>query len=143
MHVYYGFILQLFILSSNVIASLIELPALDLPGGGVTAGLATADKQVRVLLRDLSGKACWDASILYCTPEMCPCKIERDLKPSKSGPTSYAQLESMMIENFSHNLPQRAMRHRPPNVLPDFNNAAPDLDQLDDVFFRVLLFFRV
>lgn len=61
--------LQLFILTKNVIASLVELPALDLPGGGVTAGLSTADKQVRVILRDLSGKSCWDASILYKTPD--------------------------------------------------------------------------
>lgn len=124
----------MFILSSNVVASLVELPALDLPGGGVTAGLATADKQVRVLLRDLSGKACWDASILYCTPEMCPCRVEREVKMSgKVGPSSFVQPESMMVESFSPSLPQRAMRRRPPNVLPDVGNAAPDLDQLDDV----------
>lgn len=60
---------QLFVLARRVIASLVELPALRLPGGGATAGLATADRQVRVLLRDLSGKACWDASVLYRTPE--------------------------------------------------------------------------
>lgn len=130
----------MFILSSNVIASLIELPALDLPGGGVTAGLATADKQVRVLLRDLSGKACWDASILYCTPEMCPCRVEREVKMSKMRPSSFVQPESMMVENFSHSLPQGAMRRRPPNVLPDVSNAAPDLDQLDDVSF-IRIFF--
>lgn len=104
-----------------------------MPGGGVTAGLATADKQVRVLLRDLSGKACWDASILYCTPEMCPCRVEKEVKVSKSGPSSFIQPESMMVEGFSHSLPQRAMRHRPPNVLPEVSNAAQDLDQLDDV----------
>lgn len=27
------------------------------------------------------------------------------------------------------------MRHRPPNILPEVSNAAPDLDQLDDVSF--------
>lgn len=131
-------------MSSNVIASLVELPALDLPGGGVTAGLATADKQVRVLLRDLSGKACWDASILYCTPEMCPCRLERDVKMCKSELSSnFAQPESMMVENFSHSLPQRAMRHRPPNVLPDVGNSAPDLDQLDDVYTKSTNFFTI
>lgn len=61
--------LQLFVLSSDVLMSLVELPALAVPGGGVTAGLVTAPSQVRVILRDLAGKACWDASILYCTPE--------------------------------------------------------------------------
>lgn len=49
--------------------SLVELPALEVPGGGVTAGLITAPSQVRIILRDLAGKASWDASILYCTPE--------------------------------------------------------------------------
>lgn len=130
------YLFQLFILSSDVVASLVELPALDLPGGGVTAGLTTADRQVRVLLRDLSGKACWDASILYCSPEMCPCRIEREEKRIETRESnSFVQPESMMIEGFSPVLPQRAMRHRPPNVLPDVGNAAPDLDQLDDVSF--------
>lgn len=45
---------------------------------------------------------------------------------------SYFQPESLMVGTLQ-NLPQRAMRHRPPNVLPDVSNSAPDLDQLDDV----------
>ncbi|KAK4884388.1 hypothetical protein RN001_000659 [Aquatica leii] len=135
--------IQLFVLTPNVISSLIELPALELPGGGVTAGLTTADKQVRVLLRDLSGKACWDASILYCSPdidngvdeETSNCEsLNTNSSTSKWGPMSYIQPESLIIgNNMQPNFPQRAMRHRPPNVLPDTSNAAPDLDQLDDL----------
>lgn len=56
-------------LGKNQLMSLVELPVLEVPGGGVTAGLVTANSQVRVILRDLAGKASWDASILYCTPE--------------------------------------------------------------------------
>lgn len=56
-------------MSSNLLMSLVELPTLEVPGGGVTAGLVTAPSQVRLILRDLAGKASWDASILYCTPE--------------------------------------------------------------------------
>lgn len=132
----------MFVLTPSVIASLVELPALDLPGGGVTAGLSTADKQVRVLLRDLSGKASWDASILYRTPDVHPSDStigeEEDesgysSNASKWGPMSYIQPESLMMANIQPHLPQRAMRHRSPNVLPDANNSAPDLDQLDDV----------
>ncbi|XP_045468586.1 ral GTPase-activating protein subunit alpha-1 isoform X2 [Harmonia axyridis] len=124
--------IQLFMFNPNVIASFIELPTLDLPGGGVTAGLSTADTQVRVLLRDLSGKASWDASILYKKPD-------QETEPSEPKVASYrshiepTQLESLMIDNFQHGLPQRAMRHRPPSVLPDISNSAPDLDQLDDL----------
>lgn len=123
--------IQLFILTRNVISSLIELPALDLPGGGVTAGLATANRQVRVLLRDLSGKSCWDASILYRKPCISD-DTEHNIKTQQQQQicSNFVQPESIMLTN---NLPQRAMRHRPPNVLPEVGNAAPDLDQLDDV----------
>lgn len=129
--------IQLFMLTPNVIASLIELPSLELPGGGVTAGLSTADKQVRVLLRDLSGKASWDASILYRTPQVDVEEryIENDLPHfSVDGSMSFTQPESILPRSPS-NLPQRAMRHRAPNVLPDAANAAQDLDQLDDVSY--------
>ncbi|XP_058057907.1 probable Rho GTPase-activating protein CG5521 [Anopheles bellator] len=60
--------MQLLMLSPELVASFIELPSLRLPGGGATAGLLTANRQVRLLLRDLNGKACWDASILYKEP---------------------------------------------------------------------------
>lgn len=135
--------IQLFVLTSSVIASLIELPALDLPGGGVTAGLFTADKQVRVLLRDLSGKSSWDASILYRTPDLQTVENSENEEESgyssssisKWGPMSYIQPESLMIGQVQTHFPQRAIRHRLPSVLPDVTNAAPDLDQLDDVSF--------
>lgn len=133
--------IQLFMLTPNVIASLIELPSLELPGGGVTAGLSTADKQVRVLLRDLSGKASWDASILYRTPQVDPNiseerYIENDPPHSSvDGSMSFTQPESILPRSPS-NLPQRAMRHRAPNVLPVAANAAQDLDQLDDVSYH-------
>jgi len=44
---------------------------LDLPGGGVTAGLTTAKTVCRVVLRDLTGKYCWESSVLY-GPPWCP-----------------------------------------------------------------------
>ena len=140
---------QLFVLNPNVITSLIELPSLNLPGGGVTAGLSTSDKQVRVLLRDLSGKTSWDASILYRTPNLQPNDfinktdaIDDSVDISnKWGPMSMIQPESFIIGNHSH-LPQRAMRHRNPNTLPDITNAAPDLDQLDDVMHARFCIFR-
>ncbi|XP_050506318.1 ral GTPase-activating protein subunit alpha-1 isoform X2 [Diabrotica virgifera virgifera] len=126
--------IQLFILSKNIIASLVELPALELPEGGITAGLSTADKQVRVILRDLSGKSSWDASILYKNPEHIKQRIDLDFQKSQTDNVdSGIQMESLMVSSPLHNLPQRAIRHRPPSVLPDVSNAAPDLDQLDDL----------
>ncbi len=40
----------------------------DAPGGGVTAGLSTARTVCRVVIRDLSGKNCWESSVLYSPP---------------------------------------------------------------------------
>lgn len=129
--------------NSNTLASLIELPALDVPGGGVTAGLVTAEKQVRVLLRDLSGKASWDASILYHPPDHkshwnTP-SIHKSVETppyfaiNKNEPTQSVG-DSLLITNATHGIqPHFGLRHRSPDVLPDVNNAAPDLDQLDDV----------
>lgn len=58
---------------------------------------------------------------------------------TESSPNS--ELESLVNTTFlvPQILPQRAMRHRPPNVLPEVTNAAPDLDQLDDVSFSLTL----
>lgn len=87
-------------------------------------------------MRDLSGKACWDASILYKTPEILDkdkSEVVVDSQYEKTSTDHYVQPESFIMNTPIHTLPQRAMRHRPPNVLPDTSNAAPDLDQLDDV----------
>ncbi|XP_052902711.1 probable Rho GTPase-activating protein CG5521 [Anopheles moucheti] len=85
--------LQLLMLSPELVASFIELPALKLPGGGATAGLLTANRQVRLLLRDLNGKACWDASILYQEPSLTvpsstPVDYERNATFQSSAPVS-------------------------------------------------------
>jgi len=92
--------MQLFMLNSGLVASFIELPTLKLPGGGITAGLVTAEKQVRVLMRDLNGKACWDASILYSEPR----KAEEP--PAKTTPKIHhtQPLDSMVSSMVAHEL---------------------------------------
>ncbi|XP_033162540.1 probable Rho GTPase-activating protein CG5521 isoform X1 [Drosophila mauritiana] len=122
--------MQLFMLNSGLVASFIELPTLKLPGGGITAGLVTADKQVRVLMRDLNGKACWDASILYSEPR----KAEEPLKTTPKIQHSQP-LDSMASSMVTHELqaPRHTLRHRPAGVLPLAKDMAPDLDQLDDM----------
>ncbi|KAH8306109.1 hypothetical protein KR018_001697 [Drosophila ironensis] len=123
--------MQLFMLNSGLVASFIELPTLKLPGGGITAGLVTAEKQVRVLMRDLNGKACWDASILYSEPR----KTEEP--PARTMPKIHHQqpLDSMVSSIVAHELqaPRHTLRHRPAGVLPLAKDMAPDLDQLDDM----------
>lgn len=95
--------MQMFLLNPGLVASFIELPALKLPGGGITAGLITAERQVRVLLRDLNGKSCWDVSILYREPKL---SLD-DTSSSSSGKVYFTESSSSNYErqyNFSDKL---------------------------------------
>ncbi|KAJ9597262.1 hypothetical protein L9F63_011866, partial [Diploptera punctata] len=126
---------QLFVLSNNLLVSLVELPALEVPGGGVTAGMRTAPSQVRVILRDLSGKASWDASILYCSPEDSSCSSFESARISAFFLRSFLWL--LMVGFVGGELhscpPQHTMRHRAADVLPTCDNGAEDMDNLDDL----------
>ncbi|XP_014469000.1 PREDICTED: probable Rho GTPase-activating protein CG5521 isoform X4 [Dinoponera quadriceps] len=124
--------IQLLMLSNSIIMSLVELAALDAPGGGVTAGLTTAPSLVRVLLRDLAGKASWDSSILYSQPF-----VDDDLPLPFAKPIDWsAKLHTDDLNSVitPHNCtPRHTIRHREPHILPTFANAASDMDNLDDL----------
>ncbi|XP_049857449.1 probable Rho GTPase-activating protein CG5521 isoform X1 [Schistocerca gregaria] len=127
--------IQLFVLSSRLLVSLVELPTLDVPGGGVTAGLRTALSQVRVILRDLAGKASWDASILYCSPDY---ERTADFSIVEEGTESSAQWGNSVHPEMLSSLvisspPQHTLRHRPPHQLPTWEDGADDMDNLDDL----------
>ncbi|XP_075222670.1 putative Rho GTPase-activating protein CG5521 [Lycorma delicatula] len=122
--------IQLFVTTSGLLMSMVELPTLEVPGGGVTAGLVTAPSQVRVILRDLAGKACWDASILYCTPEQHHYSERGDIM----NRVAHSKFEENMLNScIVTGLPQHTLRHRPSHELPTFENSAEDLDNLDDL----------
>ncbi|XP_060826149.1 ral GTPase-activating protein subunit alpha-1 isoform X5 [Bombus pascuorum] len=124
--------IQLLMLSNSVIMSLVELAALDVPGGGVTAGLTTAPSLVRVLLRDLAGKASWDSSILYSQPF-----VEDDVPIAFTKHVEWKakvhgdDLSSVITSQTC--TPRHTIRHREPHILPTFANAASDMDNLDDL----------
>ncbi|XP_020286965.1 probable Rho GTPase-activating protein CG5521 isoform X8 [Pseudomyrmex gracilis] len=124
--------IQLLMLSNSIIMSLVELAALDAPGGGVTAGLTTAPSLVRVLLRDLAGKASWDSSILYSQPFM-----DDDLPLPFAKPVDWSvkfHTDDLNSVITPHNCtPRHTIRHREPHILPTFANAASDMDNLDDL----------
>lgn len=153
--------MQMFLLNPGIVASFIELPSLKLPGGGVTAGLVTATRQVRVLLRDINGKSCWDVSILYKEPtiqfneEKSKSTERQHFFNEKSSLTFHsktfqsgrgfsigaASLDPMTSTvGMPVNPLRHTMRHRPPTQLPVAKDVAPDLDQLDDVSGKV--YFR-
>ncbi|XP_054828935.1 ral GTPase-activating protein subunit alpha-1 isoform X2 [Eublepharis macularius] len=72
--------LQFFVLNNTTLVSCIQIRAEeDMPGGGLSAGLVSANSNVRIIVRDLSGKYSWDSAILYGPPPLC----------SLSEPTSF------------------------------------------------------
>uniref|UniRef100_A0A8C0QS78 Ral GTPase activating protein catalytic subunit alpha 1 n=1 Tax=Chelonoidis abingdonii TaxID=106734 RepID=A0A8C0QS78_CHEAB len=64
--------LQFFVLNNTSLVSCIQIQAEEnMPGGGLSAGLASANSNVRIIVRDLSGKYAWDSAILYGPSSLC------------------------------------------------------------------------
>ncbi|KAG5670487.1 hypothetical protein PVAND_000749 [Polypedilum vanderplanki] len=139
--------LQLLMLSSELISSFIELPALKLPSAD---GLITANRQVRLILRDLNGKSCWDASIIFCEPRIhteietssdeidfdCSSRQRSFMKSNFPMKSQIGISLDPMISTVGMNMmqtPRHTLRHRPAHQLPMAKDIAPDLDQLDDL----------
>ncbi|XP_077967931.1 ral GTPase-activating protein subunit alpha-1-like isoform X5 [Styela clava] len=80
---------QFLIYNDSCLLSMVEINAQkDVPGGGPTAGLSTAPTNVRLIIRDTSGKFCWDSSILYGLPD-----LENHTKPVSHVPLSTLDVE--------------------------------------------------
>ncbi|GIY27859.1 hypothetical protein CEXT_291451 [Caerostris extrusa] len=126
---------QFFVLNSNSIVSFVEIPALDMPGGGATAGLTTSKSQVRIIIRDLGGKFSWDCSILYGPPDLY--FSSPDMDPFSAPPSldisQTLQPTSSLNKDGSILLSSQGLRHRPKDMLPTVENSADDLDNLDDL----------
>ncbi|XP_072030810.1 ral GTPase-activating protein subunit alpha-1-like [Amphiura filiformis] len=55
--------MQFFIFNDNAIVSIVQIPSK--PGDDLSGGLTTANSHVRTVVRSISGKFAWDASLLY------------------------------------------------------------------------------
>ncbi|BES90903.1 Rap/ran-GAP [Nesidiocoris tenuis] len=122
--------IQVLVSSLLQVLSLVEIPALDIPGTGVESNeLVSAPSQVRIISRDLAGKSCWDASVLHGSRKQC---YEREpvLPMVELEATAMNSLMSSLCVSA---LPQHTLRHRAPNVLPTYSNSADDMDNLDDL----------
>ena len=113
--------IQMFVLNNTTLLSLVEIPGLE--EDIEMSGFTTAPSQVRIILRDISGKFVWDTSVLY-TPSSIQ---ERTSAPSWSGVTSPTPAATVLSP------PRHTKRHRPPSELPTAEATASDLDQLDDL----------
>ncbi|XP_041353753.1 ral GTPase-activating protein subunit alpha-1-like isoform X2 [Gigantopelta aegis] len=122
--------IQFFVMNHRSLISFIELPAMDAPGGGVTAGLSTARTVCRVVIRDLCGKFCWESSVLYSPPWY---KKGSSLCNAKTllGMRSEVELEPLVItEESDTSLPAPA-QSRPASELPLYETITENDDNLD------------
>ncbi|KAL8608299.1 hypothetical protein ACOMHN_042166 [Nucella lapillus] len=124
--------LQLFILNHRCLISFVELPAVDAPGGGVTAGLTTARTVCRIIVRDLSGKFCWENSVLY-SPPWCTKESSRQNAQALLGMATGHELEPLVIQEDS-DIPHPApSTRRKASELPVFETTTEHDDNLNDV----------
>ncbi|XP_043246445.1 ral GTPase-activating protein subunit alpha-1-like [Amphibalanus amphitrite] len=135
--IFYAPNVQFFVLNNRSLLSLVELPSLDVPGGGVTAGLCTAHSQVRVILRDLAGKFCWDASVLYGTDgqleSLCAEWAPRPVARRSAPPMVHGKSEESLLGAAMVAPPRFTVRHRGRGTLPSWQDTEGDMDNLDDL----------
>ncbi|XP_023240859.1 ral GTPase-activating protein subunit alpha-1-like isoform X3 [Centruroides sculpturatus] len=134
--------IQFFVLNSSII-SFVEIPCVEVPGGGPTSDLITGRSQVRIIVRDLSGKFSWDCSVLYGPPDCQAASVLPDqsvsisvnnfLNPRAGLPYHSLSSSSLSLTGMSASPSCDTLRHRSPHELPTVENSADDLDNLDDL----------
>ncbi|XP_064005035.1 ral GTPase-activating protein subunit alpha-1 isoform X3 [Pogoniulus pusillus] len=111
--------LQFFVLNNSSLVSCIQIQAEDdMPGGGLSAGLASANSNVRIIVRDLSGKYSWDSAILYGPSSLC----------GSSQQTSFALSLSQ--------------QDKPEDTLSSFEHVSEDVSARDGITLQVKRKFR-
>ncbi|XP_004698592.1 ral GTPase-activating protein subunit alpha-1 isoform X9 [Echinops telfairi] len=110
--------IQFFVLNHTTLVSCIQIRSEEsVPGGGLSAGLVSANSNVRIIVRDLSGKYSWDSAILYGPPPVS----------GLSEPTSF-------ILSLSH--------HEKPEEPPTTNECLEDITEKDGLSLQLKRRFR-
>ncbi|CAB4058858.1 Ral GTPase-activating protein subunit alpha-1 [Lepeophtheirus salmonis] len=118
--------IQLFVLNDSTLVSLIELPVV-MDDDPAFPGIQTGNSQVRIILRDLSGKFSWDSSILYGPPD----GLNKSMEDITSHPEFWSSCDSSFFLNKKR--PCQPLRQRRASILPIYSNTADDMDNLDDL----------
>ncbi|XP_043553762.1 ral GTPase-activating protein subunit alpha-1 isoform X6 [Chiloscyllium plagiosum] len=129
--------LQFFVLNSSTLISYLEIPIEDnIPGGGMSAGLSTATSNVRVVVRDISGKYCWDSAILYGPPHFCQqkqiaSKVSNLCKEEQMAEPHSNETETDDVDLREYLVPQT--KRRCGEVVPSWDVIRDDEDALDEM----------
>uniref|UniRef100_A0A8C2NBX3 Ral GTPase activating protein, alpha subunit 1 n=1 Tax=Cricetulus griseus TaxID=10029 RepID=A0A8C2NBX3_CRIGR len=128
--------IQFFVLNNTTLVSCIQIRAEEsLPGGGLAAGLVSANSNVRIIVRDLSGKYSWDSAILYGPPIVSSLSeptsfilsMSHQEKPEEP-PTSNECLEDITVKD---GLSLQLRRFR--ETVPTWSTIREEEDALDEL----------
>ncbi|XP_024407079.2 ral GTPase-activating protein subunit alpha-1 isoform X6 [Desmodus rotundus] len=129
--------IQFFVLNNTTLVSCIQIRAEEsIPGGGLSAGLASANSNVRIIVRDLSGKYSWDSAILYGPPPVSglsePTSLILSLshqeKPEEP-PSSNECLEDIIVKDGISCQFKRRFRE----TVPTWDTIRDEEDVLDEL----------
>ncbi|XP_006824859.1 ral GTPase-activating protein subunit alpha-1-like [Saccoglossus kowalevskii] len=121
---------QFFIVNDSCLMSYVEIPAeLEVPGGGITAGLTTAKTQSRVIVRALSGKFVWDSAILYGPPH-CAMSSNSDYL---SNCNTNNNADSSSEEDANNQRSQHQLLVKQRSKLPSWEEAEETEDVLNEL----------
>ncbi|XP_026270065.2 ral GTPase-activating protein subunit alpha-1 isoform X7 [Urocitellus parryii] len=128
--------IQFFVLNNTTLVSCIQIRSEEsMPGGGLSAGLASANSNVRIIVRDLSGKYSWDSAILYGPPPVSGLSeptsfilsLSHQEKPEEP-PTSNECLEDITVKD---ELALQFKRFR--ETVPTWDTIRDEEDVLDEL----------
>ncbi|ETE73013.1 Ral GTPase-activating protein subunit alpha-1, partial [Ophiophagus hannah] len=129
--------LQFFVLNNTTLVSCIQIRAEEnMPGGGLSAGLVSANSNVRIIVRDLSGKYSWDSAIMYGPPPLCglsePTTFMLSLphqEKSENASEPPAYTEEMYVKD-GITLP---LKRRLRDTMPTWDTIKDEEDALDEL----------
>ncbi|XP_036912345.1 ral GTPase-activating protein subunit alpha-1 isoform X7 [Sturnira hondurensis] len=129
--------IQFFVLNNTTLVSCIQIRSEEsMPGGGLSAGLASANSNVRIIVRDLSGKYSWDSAILYGPPPVSGLSEPTSLilplshqeKPEEP-PSSNECLEDIVVKDGVSCQFKRRFRE----TVPTWDTIRDEEDVLDEL----------
>ncbi|KAB0393905.1 hypothetical protein E2I00_007901 [Balaenoptera physalus] len=129
--------IQFFVLNNTTLVSCIQIRSEEsVPGGGLSAGLASANSNVRIIVRDLSGKYSWDSAILYgpplvsglSEPTSLILSLSHQEKPEEPS-TSHECLEDITVKDGV----SLQFRRRFRETVPTWDTIRDEEDVLDEL----------
>ncbi|XP_029454829.1 ral GTPase-activating protein subunit alpha-1 isoform X5 [Rhinatrema bivittatum] len=126
--------LQFFVLNNTTLVSCLQIRAEEkIPGGGMLAGLASANSMVRIIMRDLSGKYSWESAILYGPPILSgqPKRPILSLLPPNENLENDQAVNSCEEDVSIKDGTTLVLKTKTREILPTWDTLADEEDALD------------